>query len=140
MSTGEPSEASCDSGRPATATGSGTGDCSSEADAWGELTEKISALPREHSLASSIAGFCYPGSIGASKAYRGVSKPRYDDSIIVTGTWATPAEQPPSSRPRGGSVSPDDLILTTAGPLGDDVTTLTPPASAQVAPHTTWTP
>jgi len=108
---------------------------------WGELTEKISTLPREHSLASSIAGFCYPGSIGASKAYRGASKPRCDDSVIVTGTWALPpADQPASSRPRGGSVSPEDLILTT-GPSGDAASTgLTPPAAGQVAPHVTWSP
>jgi len=129
-STGEPSEASFDSlAQPPTGTsgrsfppssGSERGrfrEDGSEADGWRANTgDNFCTLPREHSLASSIAGFMYPGVIGASKAGRGPPSSQVDGSIVI-GTWATPKE--PASWPRGAtSVSPEDLILSTA-PAGD---------------------
>lgn len=116
-STEEPSEASCESAPPATTFGSGTADNTSEVNDWDVLAEKVAALPREHSLASSFASFCYPGAIGASKAHRGPRsgsdlRPSVGDGVIVAGTWAEPADQPP--RRGGTSVSPEDLVLSTA--------------------------
>mmetsp|Transcript_116844 Transcript_116844/g.337622 ORF Transcript_116844/g.337622 Transcript_116844/m.337622 type:complete len:613 (-) Transcript_116844:180-2018(-) len=113
------------------------------------------AMPREQTLSTSIAGRCYAGAVGASKAraqvHRGPSPAvSRDDSVIVSGAWATPADPSiasamaapaPSALARVGlSVSPDDLVLRTT-PSGDSIpaaefSAIAPPAA--MALRTSW--
>jgi len=141
-STHAPSEASTEARPPRSSPGSGrTCDLSSEAGAtdWAERSDPVArsgALPRETSLASSMAGFCYPGVVSASKpkAPPAASTPT-EDSVIVSGAWAAPGCQglrsPPPRGPLGClSVSPDDLVLTTEH-LGEEEEQAAPRAAAR---------
>lgn len=113
LSTGEPSEASYETGAAGDTNKSSVHD-------WEALAGKVASLPHEHSLASSFVSnfISFPGVIGASKAHPSIPRKTVEDGIVVTGTWADPAVQPTVQSRGTASVSPEDLILKTA-PMGD---------------------
>eukprot|EP00927_Polykrikos_kofoidii_P048991 TRINITY_DN43143_c0_g1_i1.p1 TRINITY_DN43143_c0_g1~~TRINITY_DN43143_c0_g1_i1.p1 ORF type:complete len:650 (+),score=84.90 TRINITY_DN43143_c0_g1_i1:68-2017(+) len=123
-------------------------------DEWDAVTERTSALPLEHSLAStpaisaSKARTTNPETLGQTKQLANIALTRDvepKEEVVVAGKWAKPADL---QRCRGGgaSVSPEGLILYTTtvsglqdsqkrlfGPDGVPIKAATPGMASAVA-------
>lgn len=94
-----------------------TGDLSNGDNDWDAITAKIATVPREHSPASSVAGVCYPGAVGASRAHQGLAR-LCDGFLSVGGTWANYPEEPRGLGRGGASVSPQDAAPAAVAATG----------------------